>query len=775
MNKLFFVLLVFVFSGYSQNFQDWKTFTYMNDVTDMLYHNNQIWVTSTGGAYAFNISDSSTKVFTNVDGLSSTNLSSVVKDQNENLIFISLDGQISIYSLLNKSWNYENSLEGQNISDMFIAKDTLWVAADAGVGVLIYNGFNYEFRDFYDDFPTNPEQSNKITLFDNKIYYATINGLYYAPSNFVRYNLKSKENWKTYDTNNILPHNNVRTLNVINDTLYVGTANGAIRIGKDSWTDNAFNWASGTVNNIIRKNDSLYFFRNNDYYVFNGTSWQWIESLNANVNCVAKDENESIWIGFKNQGIMNLDWQQPYLHDGPASNHVARVIKDNNGKLWMTSGKFKVYNSYGFYNYDFNKWTNYKFYDNKWGWKNSTDAVYADRYGNVWYGAWGGGVTMLSENDIIFFHSWPDSGRLVISTSEESYEFVYGDIENNYKYCFPPTHIQNSTYCVVTDFVEDSEGNLWAGVHSSENSKYIVAIPKSSDNSLSMDCNNWVYYGNNVGMGSGEGEVSLMEFDDSGRLWFGTFQSGIVILDYNRTLNNSTDDKIYKVGIEDNLYSNTVLCLKKDQDGVMWIGTAAGLNSYDGQNFYKHIGETGPVENKINYIFVDAFNNKWFATDGGLSILEGDKSPWDESAWRHYTTENSGLAHEIVNSVFVDSDKGEAYIGTEGGLSIFSGAYSEIRSNFDNLSGGPNPYLLDNSSIPYTIKNLMVNSTVKILNINGKLIRILSEENGFVEGSRATWDGRDSNNNLVSSGIYIYLVYSDEGEVSKGKLSVIRK
>ena len=60
-------------------------------------------------------------------------------------------------------------------------------------------------------------------------------------------------------------------------------------------------------------------------------------------------------------------------------------------------------------------------------------------------------------------------------------------------------------------------------------------------------------------------------------------------------------------------------------------------------------------------------------------------------------------------------------------------------------------------------------------NINGKLIRILSEENGTIEGSRAIWDGRDLNNNLVSSGIYIYLVYSEEGEVSKGKLSVIRK
>ena len=70
---------------------------------------------------------------------------------------------------------------------------------------------------------------------------------------------------------------------------------------------------------------------------------------------------------------------------------------------------------------------------------------------------------------------------------------------------------------------------------------------------------------------------------------------------------------------------------------------------------------------------------------------------------------------------------------------------------------------------------MTVNSVVKILNINGKLVRILSEENGLVEGSRAVWDGRDLNNNLVSSGIYIYLIYSEEGVTGQGKLSVIRK
>ena len=193
MKKLLFVISIFVTSVFTQNIQDWQTFSYMNNVTDILHYDNHIWVTSTGGAYDFNISDSTTEVYTNVEGLSSINLSSLAKDQYNNMIFMSFDGKISVYSLDFNNWSYENSLAGQNVSDIEIIDDTLWVAADRGIGVFVYNGSTYDFRDFYDDLPIIPEQSNKIAHFDNKIFYASINGLLYASSDFVKFNLKSKD------------------------------------------------------------------------------------------------------------------------------------------------------------------------------------------------------------------------------------------------------------------------------------------------------------------------------------------------------------------------------------------------------------------------------------------------------------------------------------------------------------------------------------------------------------------------------------------------------
>jgi hypothetical protein len=300
-------------------------------------------------------------------------------------------------------------------------------------------------------------------------------------------------------------------------------------------------------------------------------------------------------------------------------------------------------------------------------------------------------------------------------------------------------------------------------------------IYRNDQGDLDFDCNNWFYFGNNIDMSQSESEISSMEFDSFGRLWMGTLSAGIRVFDFKGTIDYLADDERLKEYNISNarIFSNTILSLKQDLDGIMWIGTAGGLSSYDGQNFWKHVGDIGPIENRINQIFVDDYNNKWFATDGGMTILKANESYWDPEAWVHYTPENSGLPSAIVNSIYVDQKRGEAYIGTESGLSIFYGSFSELKADLASVTGGPSPFILKNHS-EYTIKNLVFNASVKILNINGRLIRLLNEENEGVEGGRAIWDGRDNNNNYVSSGIYIYLIYNEEGITAKGKIAVIK-
>jgi hypothetical protein len=340
--------------------------------------------------------------------------------------------------------------------------------------------------------------------------------------------------------------------------------------------------------------------------------------------------------------------------------------------------------------------------------------------------------------------------------------------------CFSPAPVTLDHYLVSPSFLEDDMGNLWCSTFEAENANFIAVIPRDEAGILDLDCSSWTYFGRNIGFTDEDGQISAFEFDDFNRVWIGTFASGILVFDYNGTVGNSNDDKsLIRVNTSNaSIFSNRVLALKRDLDGIMWIGTAGGLSSFDGQNFFKHVGDIGPIENKINAIFVDGFNNKWFATDGGVSILKADESPWDSEAWVHYTPENSGLSDKIVNSVFVDQNYGEAYIGTESGLSIFTGSFSELKKELSSVISGPSPFVLDDNK-DFIIKNLVYGASVKILNVNGRLVRILSGENGNVEGGRASWDGRDQSNAKVSSGVYIYLIYNEEGITAGGKIAVI--
>ena len=81
----------------AQGLNDWKTITYMNDITDMVYSENEIWVSTTGGSYKFIPGDSTYQTFTNIDGLGSLDLTSIVSDSYERIIASSMDGLINRY------------------------------------------------------------------------------------------------------------------------------------------------------------------------------------------------------------------------------------------------------------------------------------------------------------------------------------------------------------------------------------------------------------------------------------------------------------------------------------------------------------------------------------------------------------------------------------------------------------------------------------------------------------------------------------------------------
>jgi len=771
--RLFFLVLILVSLLNAQGLHDWKTITYMNDITDLLFADEQIWASTTGGVYRFNIADSTSVLYTNIDGLGSLDMRSLEEDQYGHLIAGSSDGTINLYDPARDQWEADFNLSGTEIVDLFTNHDTLWVATKKGVAVFFVRPDHLEFRDYYNNLPLIPQNAYRIAVFNGRVYYATEDGLLHAPSNFVKYNLKLAEAWQLLTKNNGLPSNSVRDLVPVADSLFIATGAGVSTLDILQQIKHFSSWTSGIVTKILITAKTMYFIRESDYFQLIDGHWTGFPAENKPISTAVTDALDNLWLGLREGGLRKAGWTSSFLTDGPASNFIGVLIVDKQGALWISSGKFKLSHNFGFYKYDFSGWTNY-LYSSEWMTKNSAATVYEDNGGKIWIGSWGGGLTTMDDGTIDYLHAWSGAGQIAVSTVNSVEQIALPEVPADKRTCLPGADISAQNYTVIPYFLEDNAGNLWCVNHLSRDLNYLAVMPPDQRGSHSTDCSNWIYFGSNIGITTKESEISSLVFDDFGRLWIGTYTSGILVFDYGGTPENQTDDKpLIRVNTTNaNLYSNAVLTLARDHDGLIWIGTAAGLNSYDGVNFYKHVGDIGPVENKINQIFVDDFNNKWFATDGGMSILQSNKSPWDSDAWIHYTPDDSGLPSKLINSIFVDSRQGKAYIGTERGLSVFSGSFAEYKVDLNTVTAGPSPFILDGQT-RFTIKNLVFGANVKILNINGRLVKLLSESNGSIEGGRAMWDGRDENDRKVPSGVYLYLIYTEEGVTGNGKIAVI--
>ncbi|MFA5045530.1 MAG: two-component regulator propeller domain-containing protein [Paludibacter sp.] len=99
---------------------------------------------------------------------------------------------------------------------------------------------------------------------------------------------------------------------------------------------------------------------------------------------------------------------------------------------------------------------------------------------------------------------------------------------------------------------------------------------------------------------------------------------------------------ITKLGIEQGLSNNNINGIVQDRSGLMWIGTRAGLNRFDGSKFkvFKHssLVENCINSNELNPVFADKHENIiWIATEkNGVNAYN-----YDENKFTYYTSDKS--------------------------------------------------------------------------------------------------------------------------------------
>ena len=780
MKYILISVIFLVLDLFAQGVHDWQTITNSNDVTDLVIETDAVWVSTTGGIYRYDRQSSDIKRFNNLDGMHSLTKRAIALDTHDNVLMGGDDGLIEVYNKNEDDWSQIYTLQGNMIRDILFKNDTLWVTANKGLAVFFWNGSEYKFKDYFVNFPILVDETRYVQRFAGRIWVGTNKGLLTAPSDINKHTINDPANWDLYDTSNGMSYDLIHDLQVIDGKLWVGTGSGLMTFDSQLNLHREFAWGGYTSNFIAPSAEEGKYYIVNRYRYYEYTSENGrgaVKNFSRNITILRTDEQGDVWLGLKEGGLYNSNWEEPLLINTPNQVAVKYALIDRKKQIWGSSGKPRQYLGKGYHLFQNEVWYNVDFLGKRWYALGNTVTIYEDRFNNIWQGSWGGGVLVYkADGDTAYFHNYPDTGKMLIDTYEKHRVLT---MDNGKTYFGYFSGIEtNVSYEIISAIKEDEYGRLWFANYWASNDHLLAVAPYNGD-FIELDKKKWAYFGKADGIDAAEGGIITLDFDDFGRVWIGTVRDGVYILDYNNTLYDKSDDKIYHLVVNDNLYSNQITSVAVDRDGIVWIGTLSGLNSYDGINVYKHVGDknglSGPLENRINGIFVDKYNNRWFATSGGLSVLRAGKSPWDNNAWQGYTSSNSGLVDNNVNSVFVDNRTGRAILATEKGICVFRGSFAQIQQDYSKTIGGPNPFILDGTHRYYSLKYLKQGASVKIFAINGKLIRKPSAENGLVDGSRAMWDGRDEQGHLVPSGVYLYTAYDQEGQSVAGKIAVIRK
>ena len=170
----------------------------------------------------------------------------------------------------------------------------------------------------------------------------------------------------------------------------------------------------------------------------------------------------------------------------------------------------------------------------------------------------------------------------------------------------------------------------------------------------------------------------------------------------------------------------------------------------------------------IKAIAIDGANRKWIGTnDNGIYLVSAD----GQETIHHFTTENSELPSNCIESIAVNNLTGEVFIGTDKGIASYTSDATRPAETLDenNIHAYPNPVRADYNGSIY-ITGLTKDCNVKIVDAAGYLIN-----EGTSNGGHYNWDGRNSKGEKVPSGVYYILTYDENGdEGASAKILVTR-
>ncbi|WP_224994779.1 hybrid sensor histidine kinase/response regulator transcription factor [Cesiribacter sp. SM1] len=354
---------------------------------------------------------------------------------------------------------------------------------------------------------------------------------------------------------------------------------------------------------------------------------------------IVEDREGNLWLGTKYGGLLKFDTHtatfEAFVHDPLHSNSISHndvrsLAFDEKGLLWVgtyhglnllepRSGRIiRILN-------DKNNPASLS--------KNAIKSIFLDRKNTVWVGTYYGGINMLDSQ----YH--------------------------NFRNYVQSTH--GLRFDVVSAMVEDKQGNVYVGT---EGGGISLFNPRNGSFSL-------------IGSQYENGEISSkniksLYLDDKQKLWIGTFNAGLNILDLQ---SGEIEYFSKEAGNLNTVNDNNIYAIVQQNDSLFWLGThGGGLSLYNRESRqFTHIKEgteNGLSSNFVRTLYIDSGGNLWAGTQAGLNFLSAENLRMQNLKFKTYFSDQKKLQAEDIHAIYEDSHS-RIWVGTyNSGLNRYDAA-----------------------------------------------------------------------------------------------------
>ena len=747
---LFFSLGLRAQIDYSAEWEDFYSYT---NAKGMVKNGSILYAIVDNAAFSFDEETNEMEKFSSVTGLSGEITSAVHYSAATSSFVIGYESGLFEIVASNGSINrvvdivLSDVSSQKKINSMYENEGNLYLSTAFGIVV-----YDLEQKEFVDTFFVGANSSlvdiKSIFIFDGTLYAASAKGIYSAP---LSEGLNDSNNWTHFSSE---PYNNLR---LFNGDLLVSTDSRIFRVVNPSTLELKLTMSSEIVD-LHSDSTRLIVGTSSKTEVFD-SNYSLLQSLSTASNAVHID-NDKLYLCTSNKGVLTSQLSSPSsfteIHpEGPLNNEPFSISVLNKD-LWIVYGGITPWYTFlakkmGSTHYNGTTWTQIP-YNSAFPARDITHASIDPNHPNRAYlSSYLSGILVVEDDQPVQLLNGSNSGLT------------------------PWRYDVNSFLIARTLF--DEEGDLWVANSWAKDSKH---LNKMEDNATVME----VGFSSNVGEElTGINDISKDKYNN---VYMGT-RLGVLLFNEE----NNTTAIINTETSKGKLPDTNVYAVETDKNQRVWIGTEQGglvvfddmENVYSGnfQETTRHIIVDDGIQKellgsaRINDIYIDGADNKWFATHSG-GVVHTDSNA--QKTLHLFNKDNSPLPSNEIAEIQMDESTGKVFFLTSRGIVAYKSNIASHGSELSEVYGYPNPALRQHKDVAIVGKdgkNLPFGTNVKILDVAGNLVfesNTVQEQSPY--GGKIVWDKTNLAGAQVASGVYIVLLFNEANvQTSSTKIAII--